>query len=339
MKLIRFLLFFIIIIVVIGLLYISIQPGNYEVSRTKIVNYTTPSVFNTVNDLKTWEKWGPWHDEDTTIVVTYGDKTVGVGASDSWTSEKDGPGKMKTIAVEENKAIVQEMQFGDNDPSAVIWGFESLGEKTKITWTMKDDKAPFIFKAFSAMSGGWDNMLGPMLEKGLNNLEVVIKNQPKPYRFSAAKIVKTEDKIFIGYPHQMKIDHEAMTAAFEKAMPKAGMYAIKSGLTYGDFVPAAVYTKWDEKTGETAFYIGLLLHKDLKPGEGMEVVKLTATNNVMLSKFGNYGVGDYEAHIEIDTYIKANKLKQRFPMYELYVNDPADVKLEDIQTDIYYPLE
>ncbi|CAM1343937.1 SRPBCC family protein [Tenacibaculum amylolyticum] len=338
MKILKYTVLFLLAIIVIGLLYVTMQPSNYDVSRSKVINQPISKVFSTVNDLKTWEQWGPWHDQDSTIVVTYGETTVGVGASDSWTS-KDGPGAMKTIAVEENKSIQQEMTFGDNEPSEIIWDFEEVTDGTKVTWTMKDDKAPFIFKFFAALSGGWDAMLGPMEEQGLDNLSEVVNNIPDKFRLSEVVVVDTEEKPFIGFPHKMKINHEAMQKAFMESLPKAGMYAVKSGLVLGDYIPAAVFHKWDEKTGETEFHIGLLLNKDIDPAEGMDKMNIAGGKHAKISKYGNYGEGDYEAHTALAKYLEANKIKSKFPIYELYVNDPANVKEIDIQTDIFYPVE
>ncbi len=340
MKFIKYLLLLIIALIVIGFIYVSTYSSNYDVKRSKVINTPISHTFNTVNDLKTWEKWGPWHDEDSTIVVTYGDKTVGVGASDSWTS-KDGPGKMETVAVVENKSIDQKISFMDNEPGDIYWNFEQVPEGTKVTWGMKAEKSPFMFKMVAAMSGGWDNMLGPMEELGLNNLErVLLETAPKTPKFTLGNVSTKElpAKTFIGYPHKIKIDHEEMTRLFLQDMPKAGMYAMKSGLKEGDFTPGSVYSKYDEASGETEFYIGLLLNKSIAPDKGMEVIKLPASNGIMISKFGNYGDGDYDAHMKIATYLEENKLTQKWPIWELYVNDSTKVKPEEIQTDIYYPI-
>ncbi|WP_299159359.1 GyrI-like domain-containing protein [uncultured Tenacibaculum sp.] len=341
MKILKYLLLLLAAVIVIGLIYIGTYSGSYDVKRSKVIKTPISHAFNTVNDLKTWEKWGPWHDEDTTIVVTYGEKTVGVGASDSWTS-KDGPGKMETVALVKNKSIDQKISFMDNDPGDIYWTFEEVAEGTNVTWGMKAEDSPFVFKMFAALSGGWDNMLGPMEEKGLDNLEkVILETMPEAPKFTLSEISTEElpEKVFIGYPHKIKIDHDEMTRLFMQYMPKAGMYAAKNGLKEGDYTPGSVYTKYDEASGETEFYIGLLLNKDLTPDKGMEVIKLPAGNNIMISKFGNYGDGDYDAHMKIAEYLEENKLTQKWPIWELYANDPSKVKPAEIQTDIYYPIK
>ncbi|PWG04154.1 SRPBCC family protein [Polaribacter aquimarinus] len=341
MKIFKKLLLFLVVVVVAAIIYASFQPADYDVSRSKIIKAPVSSVFNTVNDLKTWEKWGPWHDEDSTIVVTYGDKTVGVGASDSWTS-KDGPGNMKTVKVVPNKLITQKMQFDDYEPSDIIWHFEEVEGGTKLTWQMKETQAPFMFKALAAFMGGWDKFFGGMMETGLGNLDKVVLEEEalaNSFRVSDIKSQNFTTQKFIGYKVQMKINHEEMTKAFQEKMPLAGMYAMKSGLKYGEFTPAAVYTKYDEETQETEFYIGLILKKELKAGEGMTAINLPEGKGVMVSKFGNYGNGDEEAHIKIAKYLTTNKLEQRWPIWETYVNDPTMVKPQDIQTDIFYAVK
>ena len=71
----------------------------------------------------------------------------------------------------------------------------------------------------------------------------------------------------------------------------------------------------------------------------MESVKFDAGEVVTVSKFGNYGTGDTEAHAALEKYLTENKLSINGPVYEMYVNDPSAVKPNEIQTDIYYPVK
>lgn len=338
MKLLKYLLLILLAVVLIGFIYVAMQPSTYKVSRSQVINQPIAKTFSVVNDLKTWEEWGPWHDEDSTIVVTYGEKTIGVGASSTWTS-KDGPGNMKTTALETNKSITQELGFGDYEPGGILWDFEEVSDGTKVTWTMTSDNAPFIFKIFSALSGGWDGMLGPMLENGLTNLGNVVKSKPDLYSLSEIKTVDLEDKYFIGYLYKTKIDLSVMQQAYTEGIQKSYTHAMQSGLVEGDFVPAALYHKWDEKNGETEFHAGLFLHKDVAALEGMDKVAMENGKYATISKFGPYGQGDMEAHTALGKYLEAHNCVPKNPILELYVNDPTTVKPEEVQTDIYYAID
>ena len=117
MKILKYLLLLLLVIVGGFLLFTTLQPNNYDVKRSKLIEAPVSSVYNNVNDYKNWKTWGPWYDDDPTIKETYADQTSGVGGAYSWTS-KDGPGNMQTIALEENKSISQKLQFSDYEPGS-----------------------------------------------------------------------------------------------------------------------------------------------------------------------------------------------------------------------------
>jgi effector-binding domain-containing protein len=142
---------------------------------------------------------------------------------------------------------------------------------------------------------------------------------------------------FIGYFIKDKIEN--LPALFAEYMPQAGMYAVEQKLAYTDYTPGAVYTKFDEVKGETELYIGLMLSKKIAPKEGMDSIDIPEGGVVTISKFGNYGEGDMEAHTNIANYFNNKNLEYGNLVWELYVNDPTTVKPEEIQTDIYYQIK
>jgi len=343
MKILKYLLIIIAVILIGSWAYVSSQPDSYDVKRTKLIKAPASVVFNNINEFKNWEKWGPWQEEDPSIVCTYPEQTSGVGAYYTWTSE-DGPGKMETVALVENKSIDQKIQFDDFEPNDVYWRFEEVEGGTNVTWGMKAEKTPFMFKFIAAVSGGMDNVFGPMEEKGLDNLDNVIMEElvnlpPDTSNFTIGTISERdiEAQTFIGYFLKAKIAD--LPALFQEYMPKAGIYAAENNMQASEYTPGAVYTKWDQERGETEFYIGLFLNNDLAPAEGMDEVTIPAGGIVTLSKFGNYGDGDLEAHNNIANFFKNNNLEYGKFVWEMYVNDPTTVKPEEIQTDIYYQVK
>jgi effector-binding domain-containing protein len=345
MKILKYVLLLLLVLIVAGAIFVATRPNDYDVVRSKVIKAPIDVVFNNINDYRNWEAWGPWMEEDSTIVVKYNEQTSGVGANYSWTS-KDGPGKMKTVSLTQNKSLEQVMQFGDYEPTDVYWTFEEVAEGTKVSWGMKSDKTAFMFKLFAVLGGGMDKMLGDMEEKGLANIEREVlaelkKNPPVTYRLSEVMEHNLPAQKFIGYFQKTTTDAamEDMSKLFMEFMPKAGMYAVTNKLE--SYVPSALYTKWDEETKEAEFYIGLLLPGDAvtPTADGMIVTDLPAGKAVMIAKYGPYGTGDYEAHTAINKYMAGANLTQNGPIWELYVNDPANVKPNDIQTDIYYPVK
>lgn len=341
MKFIKTLLIVILIAVVGALVYVIMQPDTYSVKRSKVIDVPVAMAFNTVNDLKTYEEWGPWHEEDSTIVVSYGKKTVGVGARDSWTSA-EGPGKMWITETVPDQKIIQKLQFDEYEPGELVWEFQKLQDSTKVTWVMRSDKAPFLFKMYAVYSGGWEKMLAPMQEKGLENLKTFLlkqKEEAKTFSFTTPKIVNPKKGTFVGFRTTSATNNEDMSEAFNTYMPMVAKQVMLSDYDHEEFTPGAVYYSWDEDNNEAELLIGLFLTSldRLEKGD-MQLFEVQSEKAVMTSKFGNYGNGDKEAHNALRKYIDSLDLELIYPVYEFYVNDPAEVKPKDIQTDIFYPV-
>jgi len=342
MKILKYILLGVLILAVGLGIYTALQPNAFEIQRTRVVKVPVEVVYDNVSDYKNWEGWLPWKEEDPDMILTYSEQTKGEGAAYSW-SAVDGDGSMKMVKATPNEAIVNEITFEGMSPSQGLWSFKPVENGTEVTWGMKSEESPFMMKLVSVLSGGYDNMMGPMFDRGLEKLDSIVQIQAKDYFPAAAwtmgEITKKSiaAQTFIGYPHVSNTE-EAMQL-FQESMPKAGMYAAKSGLQPDEYMPSAIYNNWDMETGEVDFLIGLFLHKDLPPAEGMTKITLAKGDVVMVSKFGNYGIGDEQAHMAIAQFMEENNLTPAGPVYEKYVNDPTLVKEKEIQTDIYYPVK
>lgn len=341
MKFLKTLLIVILFALVGGIVYVINLPDEFKVTRSIIVHVPAELAFEAVNDLKTYEDWGPCHEEDSTIVVNYGKETSGIHATHTWTSA-DSNGKIWMTEVRPNEIIRQKIQLENYEPGEMIWNFESLEDSTKLLWTIKSDKAPFVFKLAAVYSGGWENMLAPSQEKGLDNLSEMLSKQyeeNRSFSISDPKIVSLDSVQFMGIKVKTKIDNESMSDAFSQYIPIVTRQVMQHGLNTNDFTPGAVFYKWDEAKNESTMLIGVKLKENITLKDlAMDTYSTLASKAVMVTKFGNYGNGDREAHAAIGEFINHNQFTPEYPIFELYSNDPGNVKPKDIQTDIYYPL-
>ncbi|MEM8928521.1 MAG: SRPBCC family protein [Bacteroidota bacterium] len=345
MKILKYVVL-LLLVVLIGLaIYAAVQPNSYEITRSRVIDAPAELVYNNVSDYKNWEAWGPWLEEDPTMTFEYSDLTKGEGASYSWNG-KDGTGSQKMVSAIPYESITNELTFDGMGSSTAYWKFSNSGDGTEVTWGMKADEVPYMLKFFGAISGGYDAMMGPMFERGLERLDSVLVLEAEIHKklastWSMGEISKVgfDGKNFIGYAHSAKADQEAMSKLFGESMPKVGEYALTQGLEYGQFTPGAVYTKWDEETGDVDLIIGVFSDTFITPSEDMQSMNLPKGEVVTVSKFGNYGVGDMEAHEAIEAFMKENNITMTGIVYELYMNDPTEVTPDKIQTDIYYPIK
>ncbi|MDP3353478.1 MAG: AraC family transcriptional regulator, partial [Flavobacteriaceae bacterium] len=133
MKILKYILFLLLIAFVGGALYLATIDGNYEVKRTRLVKAPLEVAFEVVNDYKTWEYWGPWNETDSTIVYTFPEKTVGAGATFSWKASS-GDGNMENLVSVLNDSI-QDITFFDGKGTVNgTWKFKKVAEGVEITW-------------------------------------------------------------------------------------------------------------------------------------------------------------------------------------------------------------
>src|SRR5690606_27920544 len=125
MKALKYILFLILILIIGFTIYIAVQPNSFEVKRSRTIHAPAEVIYNNVIDFNNWEAWSSWVEKDPETVITVGEQTKGIGGSYSWV-DKDGKGKMKTLATTEHASIDQELQFGDFEPSKVHWEFTPL---------------------------------------------------------------------------------------------------------------------------------------------------------------------------------------------------------------------
>jgi effector-binding domain-containing protein len=74
------------------------------------------------------------------------------------------------------------MQFGEFPVSNVNWRFKPTDDgQTQVTWKISGEKIPFMLKFYSAISGGFDKMMGPDFERGLEKLDSIVVSSMKIY--------------------------------------------------------------------------------------------------------------------------------------------------------------
>ena len=88
MKIIKYLFFLLLLVLVVGAVYVATIDGDYQVEESKVINAPDELLFDTLTYYRTWEDWGPWMDESDDMIITYADKLSGPGAYYSWKSEK-----------------------------------------------------------------------------------------------------------------------------------------------------------------------------------------------------------------------------------------------------------
>jgi len=342
MKFVFKLLLVLALILAIFFAYISTKSNHFDVQQTKLIKAPISSVFKTVNDYKTWKDWTPWMKQDTTLVVTLNEKTVGVDSGYTWKSDKDAGGNMKTISVEDNKQILQKMTFYNSGASDVYWKFKGVKEGTQVTWGIKGD-LDLIQKAAFTVVGGAELLFMKTISEGLTNLDSYVTSNiklPKTDNYSITKngVVVYGGQYYVGL--KATCSFEELPKTLDKILPDVLIYCIQNGIKKNGAI-FNIYHKYDEKNKRVEVSSCIPIKEKVKVDSKYDVELLEKGKYFKTTLKGNYSHSD-EAWEKAFEYVQNEGLtmqENRKP-FEVYVKGHTQApNPEDWITEIYIPVK
>lgn len=330
-------LFFLVLIAVIGLcVYIAIQKSDYNVASSKLIKAPAEVIFEDINELKNWQYWGPWKEEDPTIVASYPEKTSGVGGSYSWTG-REGDGNIKTISLVPNKEIIQEIDFGRGKPATVYWNFEEKPEGTNVTWGMKGESS-FMEKAFLLFSGGIEKMVKPMYDRGLVLYDQYIKKEINKTSFEHKGMVEHGGGFYLYQTTSCKM--EDVSTKMAQMFRHLNTYIAEKGITPNG-KPFTLTHKWDDKNKTSMFSSCIPVKEKMRTTNDVLIGFLPSQKTYKTIYNGNYN-DSYKAWENAFTTLAKEgfKSKSNGEAFEVYTVNPNDTKNPAKWiTEIYIPIE
>lgn len=146
-------------------------PGTFTVTRSVTMKAEPATIHALVGDLERWPDWTPFLEADPTTVVTPGDRTSGVGASQNWNG-KSGSGELTFTRSDPDWGIEYDMDFDEGAfLSFCTIRYEIVEGGTKVSWSMTGDHGMNVFKRYMGLM--MDRWVGPMYEEGLLKLKHV----------------------------------------------------------------------------------------------------------------------------------------------------------------------
>jgi len=339
MKVLKYIFFLILILIVVGSIYLATLDGSYDVKRTRLIKAQPEVVFNDLNDFKNWKEWGPWYEMDSTIVETYSDKTVGEGASYSWSS-KEGDGMIKTVHVDKPKRIDQEITFktpfGDMK-SEIYWILERVKEGTNLTWGMKGEMG-FLSRW---MAKGMEEQMGPMEERGLELFDKNLMKKIKVYSIESNGVVDYSGGYYLYVTTSCKISE--IGSKYPILLLKIyGFNKANNVRTTGG--PFTLYHKYDEENGTAMFSVCYPVAEKMITPAGSDVLTGFMKNGTYYKTTlkGSYENSDkaWKAALEGAKHLEGYKMPENGEPFEVYANSPHKTpNPADLITEIYIPVE
>jgi hypothetical protein len=148
-----------------------------HIERSIVIEADVDDIHSQVGDLRKWDDWGPWREQDPDMTYTYTDSTTEKGSKMSW-DMKDGSGSVKFTKVDPEKGVEYIFTWENWTPTTGGVKYEPQGDgKVKVTWYFDADYSGDVLSRLFIKAGKGD--MEKMFDKGLANLKNKVENPPE----------------------------------------------------------------------------------------------------------------------------------------------------------------
>ncbi|AVR45694.1 AraC family transcriptional regulator [Christiangramia fulva] len=193
MKILKYLFFLFLIFIIGASIYIATKDGKYQIEQQQLIYGPREVVFNKVNKLTSWKQWEAWSQQSEDMILNYGEKIQGEGASFSWSSDELEDGSITTTNVKPFTSIDQELVLENTlgqTRSDVYWEFDTQGDSTRVTWGIKGDESFMEKVAFTFQDRDLKDIMQPLMKKSLENLQDAVRKEIQSYSINVEGITQ-----------------------------------------------------------------------------------------------------------------------------------------------------
>ena len=336
MKILKYLFLFSLLTLVALTVFVATQKGDFLIERSKVINSPRATVYNYVNDLRNYEDFESWSVEDPAMKMYFPAKTVGNGASYSWEGT-EGKGNTITLKTKEGEDIQQKMKFNGSEAD-VNWKFkDTLKGKTVVTWKAKGTMS-FLFKVYTALNGGSENVIGTIYEKSLANIDKNLDFETRTFAVKVNGVVQKTETPYIKQTFTSEIIKVNKNARV--VIPKLIHFSETNGLqTSGK--PFIIYHTYNTTTGLAKISICLPINKEISISAGSDILsgKMNGFEAVKTTLKGDYTHSN-EAIVKTTAFINKEKITPdlSWSHLEILTISKLDVKSPSkLETEFYFP--
>ncbi len=312
-----------------------VAPKKTHLERSISISAPPTSVQAVVAKFSEYNKWSPWAEYDTNMVVKLEGQDGNVGSKYSWIGNKQVGKGNQTITKIEPGLVETNLVLEEPMSSQAKVGMKLVEENdgTKATWSF-DSETPFPWNAMSFFFN-MEKLVGPDYEKGLAKLKKYVESTAaKKYRGYDIREMDSPGNSFLGI--RKIVAFQDIPTFFDQSMGTINAALKKANLEMTG-PPTGLFYVYDEKTGTTDMVAAAPV-KDKSTAPGLTPVTIPAGKELCVEYYGALEKTG-EAHYALDDYIKEKGLKSGTPVIEQYMTDPmAEKDTAKWLTKIIYPI-
>lgn len=328
MKVLRFIVILIVILLVGYLILCATAPSEMQVERTTTINAPKAAVWEQVVNLNNWDNWSPWKEQDTATVTTVTGPERQPGQQYEYQSKKMGAGKM-TIAAVEGDVMKYDMHFiKPFESKAGGWlKVEGNDGAVKVTHYFKSPTS-FMMRGMAKLMGG-GKMMNEMFDRGLELLKIYTESGKGQVPAGAGYDIKEATFPATTFATLRKVVKFAeMDSFFAKSF--AQLQASAATNIKGNAHVLAY--KYDEAAGEMDIAVAFPVSAPVK---GATMVSIPESKGYMVIVNGPYS-GLMPAHMAMTEYAMANGMNEPMAIEEYVAMPPQVTDSTKFVTNIYY---
>lgn len=329
-KFLRFLIITILVVAAAILVIALLEPNDFTVSRTVVINAPKEAVFEQMVKYKNWTHWSPWYKLDSTMKLTYNGEEGAVGSSYHWVGDekKTGEGEMKTVTIN-GTSMDCELHFlkpFESKAKSFLIAKDSAG-MTKATWGFSQHMS-FPWNA-ALLVMNMEKLLGPDFENGLKYMKEYVEKNVVPAAKIDVKEVDYAEHIFAGIRKEVNMSDIGSYCAVNCA---------SLGKDLGDKVTGPqsnLYYTWDTATHSTDMVVAFPVTDTTKMPKGLSLIHVGPARAFM-AYYKGAPSKSMEAHVAIGKAMAAKGLMQQVVIEENVVTAPQEPDSTKWETNIYY---
>ena len=341
MKIIKYLLFLILIVFIAGSIYVATKDGDFSAESSKVMDAPAPMLYKELADLSNWKSWNSWSNLEGTN-IDLGEKTAGEGGEMAWTSDEIRDGKITTVSgipyKQLQQVLVMNTMIGEAEAN-ILWTLEPEGNQTRVTWRMEGSEDFKAKLAFTLQENDLVEVLQPIFENSLEDLEANVTRKMEEYSINVDGLTEYGGGYYMYSTTAAKLGEVNSRAA--NMIQQVRIYMQENNISISG-KPFVIYNRRDERNGTSIFSAAVPTPSQVITPEGSPILNgyLEPQKVVKTTLKGNHK-NAAEAWEKTYRYIEQNGLQvnpQGQP-FEIYITDPAAEDNPALWiTEIYIPV-
>lgn len=342
MKILKYLLFLLLIIFIAGSIYVATKDGSFKTESSTVIDAPAPMLFKEVVDLSNWKSWSTWRDIKG-ISMQVKEPAASEGGTFVWKADDIRDGQVTTTAVLPYSKIEQELTMQTMVGEAngkITWLFIPEENGTRVTWTLEGDESFKEKLAFTLQDKNLKEIFQPVFKNSLKDLETNVIQKMEAYSINVDGITEHGGGYYMYTTTASKLGEVNEKAA--SMIEQVNLFMNSNNISISG-KPLIIYNQRDDRNGTTIFSTGVPTPSQVITPSGSEILNgYLAPQKVVKTTLKGHHKNAAEAWEAAYRYIEDNGLTvdEEGQAFEIFITDITEVENPALWvTEIYIPVE